>query len=234
MIELEKHPVETEAGDQFRECIIMTASKSEKLKMRELLEMSKEIGFLVDEPQHMDYFDPFAIMLVELFTEYQEYGKFPIWTYNMDDVKEIVIDEETKEFLLQILNDIYDERKIETKERDFCIQWKKTGMTEVWKRYIESLIHSLKRSIPYKETEDEIAERKEKEENEKKSGKGVVFVFVLMFGMIFLMGSYILYMTTILLKTGKILQGVVALLFSGITLFFSGKLFLGFFKELFK
>jgi len=28
MIELEKHPVETEAGDQFRECIIMTALKN--------------------------------------------------------------------------------------------------------------------------------------------------------------------------------------------------------------
>lgn len=48
MIELEKHPVETEAGDQFRECIIMTASKNQKLKMRDLLEMSREIGFLIE------------------------------------------------------------------------------------------------------------------------------------------------------------------------------------------
>lgn len=69
MIELEKHPVETEAGDQFRECIIMTASKNQKLKMRDLLEMSREIGFLIEESQHADYFDPFSIMLAELFTD---------------------------------------------------------------------------------------------------------------------------------------------------------------------
>ena len=234
MIELEKHPVETESGDQFRECIVMTASKNQRLKMRELLEMSKEIGFLIEEPQHMDYFDPFAVMLAELFTEHQEYGRFPNWIYNMDDVKEIIIDEETKEFLLQVLNDIYNERKIEERERNFCIQWKKTGMTEIWRNHIESLIYSLKKSIPYKETEEEIIERKEKEETEKKSGKVIIFVFMLMFGMIFLMGSYILFMTMTLFKTGKILQGVVALSFSGITLFFSGKLFWGFFKGLFK
>ncbi len=234
MIELEKHPVETEAGDQFRECIIMTASKNQKLKMKELLEMSKEIGFLIEESQHMDYFDPFAVMLAELFTEYQEYGKFPNWIYNMDDVEEIIIDKESKEFLLQVLNDIYNERKIEEREREFCIQWKKDGMTEVWRNHIESLIYSLKKSIPYGETEEEIIERKKKEETEKKSGKVIIFIFVLMFGMIFLMGSYILFMTVTLLKTGKILQGIVALLFSGITLFFSGSLFWGFFKGLFK
>lgn len=234
MIELEKHPVETEAGDQFRECIIMTASKDQKLIMRDLLEMSKEIGFLIEESQHADYFDPFAIMLVELFTEYQEYGRFPNWVYNMDDVKEVVIDEETKDLLLQVLNDIYNENKIEGRERNICIQWKKTEMSEIWKKYLESLIYSLKKAVPYKETEEEIIERKKKEETEKKSGKVIIFVFMLMFGMIFLMGSYILFMTMTLLKTGKILQGVVALLFSGITLFFSGKLFWGFFKGMFK
>lgn len=234
MIELEKHPVETEAGDQFRECIIMTASKNQKLKMKELLEMSKEIGFLIEESQHMDYFDPFAVMLAELFTEYQEYGKFPNWIYNMDDVKEIIIDKESKEFLLQVLNDIYNERKIEEKERELCIQWKKNGMAEVWRNHIDSLICSLKKSISYEETEEEIIERKKKEETEKKSGKVIIFIFVLIFGMIFLMGSYILFMTVTFLKTGKILQGIVALLFSGITLFFSGNLFFGFFKGLFK
>ena len=166
MIELEKHPVETEAGDQFRECIIMTALKNSRLKMRELLEMSREIGFLIDEPQHEDYFDPFAIMLAELFTEYQEYGRFPNWTYNMDDVKEFVIDKEAKDFLLQTLDDIYNESKIEGREREICIQWQKTEMTEIWKRHLESLISSLRKSIPYKETEEEIIERKKKEEKE--------------------------------------------------------------------
>lgn len=234
MIELEKHPVETEAGDQFRECIIMTALKNSRLKMRELLEMSQEIGFLIDEPQHEDYFDPFAIMLAELFTEYQEYGRFPNWTYNMDDVKEFVIDKEAKDFLLQTLDDIYNESKIEGREREICIQWQKTEMTEIWKRHLESLISSLRKSIPYKETEEEISERKKKEEKENKSGKGIILFFVLMFGIILAMGVYILFNSILLLKTGKILQGTVALLFSVITLFFSGKLFLGFFKGLFK
>ena len=234
MIELEKHPVETEAGDKFRECIIMTSLKNSRLKMRELLEMSREIGFLIDEPQHEDYFDPFAIMLAELFTEYQEYGRFPNWTYNMDDVKEFVIDKEAKDFLLQTLDDIYNESKIEGREREICIQWQKTEMTEIWKRHLESLISSLRKSIPYKETEEEIIERKKKEEKENKSGKGIILFFVLMFGIILAMGAYILFNSILLLKTGKILQGTAALLFSVITLFFSGKLFLGFFKGLFK
>ena len=234
MIELEKHPVETEAGDQFRECIIMTALKNQKLKMRDLLEMSREIGILIEEPQHVDYFDPFAIMLTELFTEYQEYGRFPEWIYNLDDVKEVVIDEESKELLLQVLDDIYNENGVEGRERNICIQWKKTKMTEIWKRYLESLIYSLKKAVPYRETEEEITERKKKEEKENKAGKGIVLFFVLMFGIIFIMGVYILYNSVILLSAGKILQGSAALLFSMITLFFSGKLFLGFFKSLFK
>lgn len=234
MIELEKHPVETEAGDQFRECIIMTASKNQKLKMRDFLEMSREIGFLIEESQHADYFDPFAIMLAELFTEYQNYGRFPNWIYNMDDVKEVVIDEKTKDLLLQVLDDIYNENKVEGRERNICIQWEKTEMSEIWKKYLESLIYSLKKAVPYKETEEEIIERKKKEEKENKSGKGIILFFVLMFGIIFIMGVYILYNSVMLLRTEKILQGIVALLFSAITLFFSGKLFFGFFKSLFK
>lgn len=189
---------------------------------------------LIDEPQHVDYFDPFAIMLTELFTEYQDYGRFPNWIYNMDDVKEVVIDEETKDLLLQVLNDIYNENKVEGRERNICIQWQKTEMTEIWKRHLESLISSLRKSIPYKETEEEIIERKKKEEKENKSGKGIILFFVLMFGIILAMGAYILFNSILLLKTGKILQGTAALLFSVITLFFSGKLFLGFFKGLFK
>jgi len=45
----------------------------------------------------------------------------------------------------------------------------------------------------------------------KKSEKGITFVFALMFGIIFLMGIYILFIIMELLKIGKILQRVVAL-----------------------
>ena len=107
-------------------------------------------------------------------------------------------------------------------------------MSEIWKKYLESLIYSLKKAVPYKETEEEIIERKKKEEKENKSGKGIILFFVLMFGIIFIMGVYILYNSVMLLRAEKILQGIVALLFSAITLFFSGKLFFGFFKSLFK